>query len=101
MTNNGRRAIAALDVELEMTEAHVRKLSSIAPASQDPNQRREIAALIKEENELNSRDANSACCENNPENLQPINPKRGYKYQAELRWVCDPMVRGQVLIFGI
>lgn len=51
MTDKRRRAIAALEVELAMTEAHARKLSSTAPTSGDPNQHREIAALIKEENE--------------------------------------------------
>jgi hypothetical protein len=51
MTDKRRRAIAALEVELAMTEAHARKLSSTAPNSDDPRQHREIAALIKEENE--------------------------------------------------
>jgi predicted oxidoreductase (fatty acid repression mutant protein) len=50
MMDNRRRAIAALEVELQMTETTVKKLSSAAPTA-DPSQQNEIAALIKEENE--------------------------------------------------
>ena len=51
MTDKRQRTIAALEVELAMTEAHAKKLSSTVPHSDDPHQQREIAALIKEENE--------------------------------------------------
>jgi hypothetical protein len=50
MIDKRRRAIAALEIELKMTEANVNKLSNSAPTA-DPSQQNEIAALIKEENE--------------------------------------------------
>jgi hypothetical protein len=42
-------AIAALGVEVEMTEAHVRRLSTIRPELTDSEQQDKIAALVKEE----------------------------------------------------
>jgi hypothetical protein len=51
MTNKRLRAIAALEVELAMTEAHARRLSTVAPNSADPEQKHALAALVKEEND--------------------------------------------------
>jgi hypothetical protein len=51
MTDKRQRAIAALEVELAMTEAHAKKLSTVAPNSGNPEQQREIAALANEETE--------------------------------------------------
>lgn len=51
VTNKRLRAIAALEVELEMTEAHARRLSSVAPNSADPEHQHAMAALAKEEND--------------------------------------------------
>lgn len=51
MTDKSRRAIAALEAELAMTEAHAKKLSSAMPSLSDPIQKDAIAALLKEEND--------------------------------------------------
>ena len=51
MTNKRLRAIAALEVELAMTEAHAKRLSTVAPYSTDPEQKHALAALVKEEND--------------------------------------------------
>jgi hypothetical protein len=51
MTNKRLRAIAALEVELAMTEAHARRLSTVASNSTDPEQEQALAALVKEEND--------------------------------------------------
>lgn len=51
MTDKRLRAIAALEVEVEMTEAHVKRLSTVAPDSADPARQQAMAALVKEENE--------------------------------------------------
>lgn len=45
------RDIAALEVELAMTEAHAKRLLNTAPNLADPNQQHEMAALIKEESD--------------------------------------------------
>ena len=50
MTDKRLRAIAALEVELAMTEAHARRLS-FTPNPADPEQQRGIATLLKEEND--------------------------------------------------
>jgi uncharacterized protein YaaN involved in tellurite resistance len=49
MTDKRRRAIAALEVEVAMTEAHVKRLSAEAPNLADPEQQHAMAALVKEE----------------------------------------------------
>jgi hypothetical protein len=49
MTDRSQREIAALEVEAAMAEAHAKKLSKNAPNLADPEQQREIAALVKEE----------------------------------------------------
>lgn len=51
MTNKRLRAIAALEVELAMTEAHAKKLSAVPPDLDDPERRHAMAALVKEEND--------------------------------------------------
>lgn len=51
MTNKRLRAIAALEVELAMTEAHAEKLSIVAPGAADPERQQAMAALAKEEND--------------------------------------------------
>jgi len=51
MTNKRLRAIAALEVELTMTEAHAKRLSTVTPNSTDPEQEHALAALVKEEND--------------------------------------------------
>jgi hypothetical protein len=51
MTNKRLRAIAALEVELTMTEAHAKRLSTATPNSTDPEQEHALAALVKEEND--------------------------------------------------
>jgi hypothetical protein len=50
MTDKRLRAIAALKVELAMTEAHAKRLSTVAPNLADTEQQHEMAALVKEEN---------------------------------------------------
>lgn len=50
-TDKRLRAIAALEIELAMTEAHAQKLSVATPNLADPNQQPEFAALINEEKE--------------------------------------------------
>jgi len=49
MTDKRPRAIAALEVEVEMTEAHVKRLSTVGPKLADPEQQHNMAALVKEE----------------------------------------------------
>ena len=49
MTDKRRRIIAALEVEVAMTEAHAKRLSTVAPNLVDPEQQHEMAALAKEE----------------------------------------------------
>ena len=49
MTNKRLREIAALEVEIQMTEAHVKKLSSSAPNVTDSEGQNQMAALLKEE----------------------------------------------------
>ena len=51
MTDKRLRAIAALKVELRMTEAHAQKLSATVPSLAHPNQQHQMALLIKEEND--------------------------------------------------
>ncbi len=51
MTDKRLRAIAALEVELAMTEAHAKRLSTVAPNSTNPEQQHAMAALVKEEND--------------------------------------------------
>ena len=51
MTENRLREIAALEVELAMTEAHARKLSTMAPVSTNSGEDNQMAALLKEEND--------------------------------------------------
>ena len=51
MTDKRQRAIAALEVELAMTEAHANNLSTTVATSVNPNLQHEMAALLKEENE--------------------------------------------------
>jgi len=51
MTDKRRRAIAALEVEVAMTEAHVKRLSAVAPDLADPERQHAMAALVKEEND--------------------------------------------------
>ena len=46
-----RRAIAALEAELAMTEGHAKKLSATLARLTDPSQRDEMTALLKEESE--------------------------------------------------
>ncbi len=46
-----RRAIAALEAELGMTEAHAKKLSASLARLTDPGQRDEMTALLKEESD--------------------------------------------------
>lgn len=46
-----RRAIAALEAEVAMTEAHAKKLSAILARLTDPGHRDEMTALLKEEND--------------------------------------------------
>jgi rubrerythrin len=49
MTDKNQRVIAALEVEAAMTEAHAKRLSSVAPNLADPEPQRVMAALAKEE----------------------------------------------------
>jgi hypothetical protein len=49
MTDKRQRVIAALEVEVAMTEAHAKRLSTVAPNPADPEQRYDMAALVKEE----------------------------------------------------
>jgi bacterioferritin (cytochrome b1) len=51
MVDKHRRAIAALEVELAMTEAHADKLSTALTRLTDSNQRDELTALVKEESD--------------------------------------------------
>jgi len=51
MTDKRRRAIAALEIELAMTEAHAKRLSTVAPNSADTEQQHAMAALVQEEND--------------------------------------------------
>ena len=51
MIDKSRRAIAALEAELAMTEAHAKKLSSTISSLADPNQQDAMAALLKEEDD--------------------------------------------------
>ena len=51
MTSKRLREIAALEVELAMTEAHARRISSVEPTSADPERQQAMAALVKEEND--------------------------------------------------
>jgi rubrerythrin len=51
MTDKRLRAIAALEVEVEMTEAHVKRLSTVAHNLAHPEQQHAMAALVKEEND--------------------------------------------------
>lgn len=51
MSDKRLRVIAGLEVELAMTEAHAKKLSSTSPNLAAPDKQREMAALIKEEND--------------------------------------------------
>jgi hypothetical protein len=51
MVDKRRRAIAALEVELAMTEAHAEKLSTTLARLTDPRQREELTALVKEESD--------------------------------------------------
>ena len=51
MTDKRLRAIAALEVELAMTEAHAKRPSTVAPNLAAPEQQHEMAALVKEEND--------------------------------------------------
>ncbi len=51
MTDKRLRAIAALEVELAMTEAHAKRLSTVAPNLAAPEQQSGMAALVKEEND--------------------------------------------------
>ena len=46
-----RRAIAALEAEVAMTEAHAKKLSTTLARLTDPKQRDEMTALLKEESD--------------------------------------------------
>ena len=46
-----RRAIAALEAEVAMTEAHAKKLSATLARLMDPKQRDEMTALLKEESD--------------------------------------------------
>jgi hypothetical protein len=50
MTDKRLRAIAALEIEVEMTEAHVKKLSYMVPDVADPEREHAMAALVQEEN---------------------------------------------------
>ena len=49
MTNKHLREIAALEIELEMTEAHARKLSAASLNGSD--EENPMAALLQEEND--------------------------------------------------
>ena len=49
MTYKNQRVIAALEVEAAMTEAHAKRLASVAPNLADPERQREMEALVKEE----------------------------------------------------
>jgi hypothetical protein len=51
MTNKRLREIAALEVELQMTEAHAKKLSSSTPDVTDSEGQNQMAVLLKEEND--------------------------------------------------
>jgi hypothetical protein len=51
MTNKRLREIAALAVELAMTEAHARKLSTMVPNASYRGEGSQMMALLKEENE--------------------------------------------------
>jgi len=51
MTDKHLREIAALEVELAMTEAHAQKLSTIAPRSINSGEENQLVALLKEEND--------------------------------------------------
>ena len=51
MMDKRLRAVAALEVELAMTEAHAGRLSRVAPNSTNPEQNHAMAALVKEEND--------------------------------------------------
>ena len=51
MTDKSRRAIAALEAELAIAEAHAKKLSSAMPSLSDPIQKDAMAVLLKEEND--------------------------------------------------
>lgn len=51
MSDKRLREIAALEVELAMTEHHAKKLAGTALSSGDPDQQGAMKALIKEENE--------------------------------------------------
>ncbi len=51
MTNKRLRAIAALEVELAMTQAHAKRLSTVPPKLDDPERQHAMAALVQEEND--------------------------------------------------
>lgn len=51
MPSKRLREIAALEIELAMTEAHARRISSVEPASADPERQQAMAAVVKEEND--------------------------------------------------
>jgi len=51
MTDKRRRAIAALEVEIAMTQAHGKRLSAVPPNLAHPEQQHAMAALVKEEND--------------------------------------------------
>jgi bacterioferritin (cytochrome b1) len=55
MTDKSRRAIAALEAELAIAEAHAKKLSTAMPSLSDPIQKDAMAALLKEENDRAER----------------------------------------------
>lgn len=46
-----RRAIAALEAEVAMTEAHAKKIAATLARLTDPGQRNELTALLKEESD--------------------------------------------------
>ena len=51
MMDKRLRAIAVLEVELAMTEAHAKKLSTTVPTLGNPNLQHEMSALLMEEND--------------------------------------------------
>lgn len=51
MASKRLREIAALEIELAMTEAHARQISSVERMSTDPERQHAMAAVVKEENE--------------------------------------------------
>ena len=51
MTDKNQRVIAALEVELGMTEAHAKRLSTMPPNLDDPERQHAMAALVQEEND--------------------------------------------------